>query len=1135
MAETAAPTTGLAALLATRRFWPLCVAQACGALNDNLVKNALVVLALFKAGAAGPTIVAASAGLFILPYALFSATAGQLADRHDKARLIRIMKWAEFLLILVAGFGLWRESVPVLLLVLVALGVQATFFGPLKYGILPDHLRDDELIAGNGLIEATTFVAILVGTIAGGGLVLLTNGPLLVATTGLAVSTLGLATAALIPPAPPTALDVRVGWNVFRETMALVGEARALRKIWLPILAISWFWTVGATVLAEIPVVARDTLGGGGQLVTMFLTVFSVGIGVGSLLCAVMLRGEVSARFVPLAALGISVFTWDFAASCAGARGLDSLSEILAAPAGWRMMFDLLLLATCGGLYSVPLYALIQEHAPPAFRARTIGANNIMNAVFMVAGAGVAAALAAVAVPAPRILAVSAVVNLGAAVWTLRLLPYTALRRLSRLYLRGFHRLSLNGLEHYPPPVERAIVVVNHMSLADGPVIAGCLPDSPVFAVDREIARRWWAAAFFAAAEVIEVDPLNPFAIRAMIQAVKDGRRLVVFPEGRVTATGALMKVYDGAAMIADKAGATIVPVRIDGTQFSFFSRLRGKLRRRLLPRVTVTVLPPVRLVLAPDLVGRRRRQAAGAALQDIMIDAAFAAQDTGRTLVSALLDARARYGGGSVVLQDAQHARLSYDRTVLGACTLGRALAALTHAGENVGVLLPNAAGTVVTLFALQAYGRVPAMLNVAAGADGMLSACRAAGISIVLSSRRFVERGRLARQIETMSGSVRFVWLEEVRDGLGVVAKLRGLWDARRARRLDGCLESPDSAAVVLFTSGTEGAPKGVVLSHRNFLTNCAQAAAVIDFNSADLLFNALPMFHAFGLTVGTLMPVFFGVRTFLYPSPLHYRIVPELIYATDANIVLATDTFLAGWARYAHPYDFRAVRYIFTGGERVREETRRTYADRYGVRLLEGYGATETAPVLAINTAQRNRVGSVGRFMPGIDWRLAPVPGLEEGGRLSVRGGNVMLGYLRVTAPGVLEPLDDGWYDTGDIVTVDADGFVTVRDRAKRFAKIAGEMVAMAVGEGLAAALWPAAAHAVVALPDSRKGEQLLLVTTQAGAELESLLVAARARGIAEIMVPRRILGISEMPHLGSGKVDYQAVQRLAAVEN
>jgi acyl-[acyl-carrier-protein]-phospholipid O-acyltransferase/long-chain-fatty-acid--[acyl-carrier-protein] ligase len=328
---------------------------------------------------------------------------------------------------------------------------------------------------------------------------------------------------------------------------------------------------------------------------------------------------------------------------------------------------------------------------------------------------------------------------------------------------------------------------------------------------------------------------------------------------------------------------------------------------------------------------------------------------------------------------------------------------------------------------------------------------------------------------------------------------------------------LPNANGAAVVLFTSGTEGVPKGVVLSHRNILTNCAQARAVIDFNAADLLFNALPMFHAFGLTVGTLMPVLFGVRSFLYPSPLHYRIVPEMIYGTNATIVLATDTFLTGWARYAHPFDFRSVRYIFAGAERVREETRRLYADRYGVRIFEGYGTTETAPVLAINTALRSRPGTVGRFMPGIEWRLTPEPGLAAGERLWVRGGNVMLGYLRATAPGVIEPVPDGWYDTGDIVTVDADGFVT-----------------MAIGEELAMALWPKAEHAVMALPDARRGERLLLVTTAPAAEVGALVAAARDRGLPEIMVPRGIFTVERMPRLGSGKIDYQAVRRTVLAE-
>ena len=397
------------------------------------------------------------------------------------------------------------------------------------------------------------------------------------------------------------------------------------------------------------------------------------------------------------------------------------------------------------------------------------------------------------------------------------------------------------------------------------------------------------------------------------------------------------------------------------------------------------------------------------------------------------------------------------------------------------------------------------------------------------MLSSRAFVSKAKLDTTVARMEPQVRFVWLDEVRSELGAGAKLRGWVDAKLARRLPGSRVRPDDAAVVLFTSGSEGAPKGVVLSHRNIVANIAQVGAVIDFNSADRVFNAMPMFHSFGLTGGTLLPLLSGVRTFFYPSPLHYRIVPELIYDTDSTIAFGTDTFLTGWARFAHPYDFYAMRYIFSGAEKVREETRRLYAERFGVRVLEGYGATETAPVLALNTPMHGRQGAAGRLLPGIAHRLEPVDGIPDGGRLLVRGPNVMLGYLRHTAPGVLEPLPDGWYDTGDICRIDDAGFVTILARAKRFAKIAGEMVSMPAAEALAAGLWPDAAHAVVAVPDGRKGEALVLLTTQRDATAGALLAQARARGSAEIAVPRTIRVVEALPRVGPGKVAYVAAPR------
>ena len=1121
-------------LLRTRRFLPLFLTQALGALNDNLFKNALVVLVVFRMAEGGPTLVALAGGVFILPYALFSALAGQLADRFDKSRLIRLTKLFEVALMALAAWGFLAGNVPALFAVLFGLGVQATFFGPLKYGILPDHLAEDELVRGNALIEAGTFGAILAGTIAGGALIGLPSGPGIVAVAGLLVALLGAATAFLVPRATPAAPALRLSWNIPRETMGLVRIARANRPVWLSILGLSWFWTVGATFLAEFPVMAKQDFHADNQVVTLLLAGFAVGVGGGSILAGRLLRGEVSARHVPFAALLLSVFTFGFAhfAGQPGAAGWVTPAAMLEAPGGVAALACLLAAAACGGVFSVPLYAILQERAEPSRRARMIAANNVLNAASMVAGAVVIAGLAALEMRPASVLMVAASLNLLVAGLLCRLLPEDALRAVFQFYFRRAHRVTVSGLEHLPPAGQRAILVSNHTSLLDGILLAAFMPGRPTFAVDTYIALAWWVRPFLVPVDVLTIDPTNPLAAREMVRAVQGGRRLVVFPEGRITRTGGLMKVYGGAAMVADKADAVVVPVRIDGLHHTPLSRMQGKHRLWLFPRVSLVVLPPVRLRVDPALQGRARRQALGAALQDVMVEAQVATRPINQTLFAALLDAAARHGHRTPIIEDIAFTPLSFGRLLLAVAALGRPLAALSSRREAVGVMLPNSVGAVVTFFALQAQGRVPALLNFSAGADAMLAACATAEVRTVLSSRVFVEKAKLDAAVARMAGQVRFVWLEDVRTGLTRMDKLRAWWAVRRPERLPGASIAPNQPAVILFTSGSEGQPKGVVLSHRNLLANLAQVGAVLDYSPADRVLNAMPMFHSFGLTGGTLLPLLAGVRTFFYPSPLHYRVLPELAYGTNATITFGTDTFLTGWARFAHPYDLRSMRYVVAGAERVRDETRRLYAERFGARILEGYGATETGPVLAVNTLMHSRAGTVGRLLPGIEHRLQPVPGIERGGRLHVRGPNVMLGYFRNEAPGVLEAPPGGWYDTGDIVDVDADRFVTILGRAKRFAKIAGEMVSLAAAENLATGLWPHALHAVLALPDPRKGEQLVLLTTQRSAEARALLAQAREQSIPETAVPRTLHIVEKLPLLGTGKVDYPAAQSLLA---
>eukprot|EP01037_Dinobryon_pediforme_P005728 gene5729-5791_t len=1151
-------------LLKTRRFLPLFLTQALGALNDNLFKNALAVLALFRASEGGPEIVAMASAIFIAPYMLFSATAGQLADRYEKSALIRITKGFEVLIMVMAAVGFLTGSLPLLLAVLFGLGCQATFFSPLKYAILPTHLAEEELIAGNGLIEAGTFLGILVGTILGGALILGAVGPETVSGLGLAVAVAGFVAAWLVPKAAPALPGLRIDWNIVGESLRVVRSARGQRPIWLAILALSWFWTLGAIMVSQFPVISKDVLGGGTALVTVLLTMFAVGIGFGSVICSAILKGEVTQRYVPFAALGISVFAWDFAGMCpviaqqlAGLATGDETARLWALLSTfrmWRALVDLMLLAVCGGLYSVPLYALIQERSRPDERSRMIGANNIVNAAMIVAGALIVTLLATKGVSAPVIVGLVAWVNLAVVVWMVAVWPQDTLRGFCRLYFEVFHRVEVRGLEHLQGLGDRVVYVVNHLSYADGTLVASVLPEatSITFAVNTFIAKKWWAAAALSAVDTLLVDPSSPYSVRAMIKAVREGKRLMIFPEGRISRTGALMKVYPGTGMVADKGEAQVVPIHIDGLQWTPLGWLRGVVRLRMFPKITVVIHPAVRLSAPEGLQGRARREALGRALQNVMEEASFRSRDTSRTLFRAFLDAKTIFGDKRICANDITYKPASYGTVTLGAAVLGRRLAELTaevkaapfapppdgmdaalyadiNTAVRVAVMLPNATAALVTFMGLSAFGRVPALLNFSAGPEAMLDACRAARAKVVISSRAFITKGKLEKAVERMEGHVRFIWLEDVREGLGTKAKLRGLFDRRFARRLPGAKGHPDAVACVLFTSGTTGAPKAVLLSHRNILTNWAQVTSVVDFNPGDRVMNAMPMFHSFGLTGGTLLPLLIGARIFFYPSPLHYRIVPEATYDTDATILFGTDTFLAGWARYAHPYDFHRIRLAFAGAEKLRDSTRKVFSERFGVRVLEAYGATETSPALAINSAMNNRIGTVGRVLPGIDTRLVPLEG-AEGAVLHVHGGNVMIGTVSAERPDVIEVPDAGWYDTGDVVTMDDERFLSIVGRVKRFAKPGGERISMDGCEELAAACWPKAAHAVVAVPDARKGEALVLVTTQEDATARVLLGFARERGLGEIMVPRIVVPVAKLPLLGSGKVNYPAVSAM-----
>ena len=504
-------------------------------------------------------------------------------------------------------------------------------------------------------------------------------------------------------------------------------------------------------------------------------------------------------------------------------------------------------------------------------------------------------------------------------------------------------------------------------------------------------------------------------------------------------------------------------------------------------------------------------------------------------SLFHALAGARREHGGGKIALVDGDDRNFTYDDVIQASFALGSALKRGTRAGECVGVMLPTGAAAALAFFALSAYGRVPTMLNFTSGLAGLKSALRTAQVKRVVTARRLVEKAGLQDVVAGLiaESGVEIVYLEDVRKNLSLRDKLAAV-AGKLAPRLLAARPDPSRPAAILFTSGTEGEPKGVVLSHQNLLANIAQARAHFDFYSSDVLLNPLPVFHCFGLTVGTLLPLMIGVKIVCHPTPLAPKEIVRRIRRHGATILISTDTFINQYARVSDTGDLDSLRMAVCGAERLRDETRAFLRKKCGVTLLEGYGVTEAAPVLAANQVEANHPGTVGRLLPGMEMRLEPVEGISGAGQLHVRGPNIMLGYLKPDAPGKIVAPEGGWYNTGDIVAIDEEGFIAIRGRLKRFAKIGGEAVSLVVVENIAGALWPDGSHAAVAVPDERKGEQIVLVTNAPEASRVAMVGWAQNHGVTELALPRRLILVDTIPLLATGKTDYLSLQKLAVAQ-
>ncbi|PBB93344.1 2-acyl-glycerophospho-ethanolamine acyltransferase [Mesorhizobium sp. WSM3864] len=670
------------------------------------------------------------------------------------------------------------------------------------------------------------------------------------------------------------------------------------------------------------------------------------------------------------------------------------------------------------------------------------------------------------------------------------------------------------------------IYVVSHQSRIEPALMLSLLPDDTLHILDEASARSPWLEPWRELARTIAFNAEHLFVSRRLVRVLKGKGRLAVYLPDDVEPDVKSFRLFRAITRIAMQADARIVPIFVAGARDLPMSLTPAdKAPRHWFPRLSLSVLEPMTVA---ELVARNPDMASNTnALFDRFAEARLYGSNLDRGLFLAVRDAADRVGASHPIIEDVISGALSYRKMFIGARVLGRRFEAVTAPGEAVGLLLPNANGVVLSFIGLISAARVAAMINYTAGPASVTAAIRTAVIRTVVSSRAFIEKAAIDDIVAAVeAGGAKMLWLEDVRESVTLLDKVAAalFWRFPLQR------QHASKPAVILFTSGSEGTPKAVVLSHRNLLANAMQAEARITISPADILLNVLPVFHSFGLTGGTILPLVTGVKLFLYPSPLHYKIIPEIARKVRPTVMFGTDTFLANYARTAKDGDFSSLRFVVAGAEAVKPETRRTYRDRFQASIIEGFGLTEAAPVVAVNTAIHNRDGTVGRLLPAIRMKLEPVEGISEGGRLWLDGPNMMMGYMTADRPGELQPLE-GWHDTGDIVSVDRDGFITIRGRAKRFAKIAGEMVSLGAVEMLVQSLWPEQRHAAVAVPDKRRGERIVLVTTADDANAEELRQFGKKAGAAELMVPNDIIKVEEIPVLGSGKTDYVSARKLA----
>jgi len=1103
--------------------------QFLGAFNDNFLKMVVSFVAINLAAKSSDGYVELIAFLFILPSALFSGYAGHLADVYSKRAILVAVKIFEIGVMVFACGAFIAGNIQMMLAAVFLMGLHAAFFSPAKYGILPEMLPDKELSRGNGLLEMSTFMAIILGTSLGGAIFSVWKHNLpLIGVLMIAIAILGMYTSLGIAQVPASGAVKLLRLNPFGEIVDGLRRLRADRPLWLTVIGISYFWFLGALVNINILSFGKELLHLDEFHIGLLGTFLAIGIGLGSLAAGQLSGDHVELGLVPLGSI---------------LMGFCLALVAWSAPSYPRTAGAFVLLGFAAGLFAVPLNALLQQRSGREEKGQLIATNNFLNTIGIALAAGVHWVMQAPLELAPdTIILIIGLLTIAGTLVVLYLLPDYVVRFIVWLLTHTLYRIRIVGEENIPVH-GRALLVSNHVSFVDALLIGACLPDFVRFMLHRDYydlkALNW----FFRLMRSIPVSASNR---RDIVESLKRARNeldkghvVCIFAEGALSRTGRLLPFKRGFEKIVERTNIPVVPVHLDQLWGSIFSFKDGRFFWKWPGKwpypVTVSFgapLPPSASVFAVH----------NAVLE--LESEAVEYRPSAKDLLHTKFVEMAKRRWCSFCMADTTGTELTYGKTLIASMLFARWVKTNCANQTMVGVILPaSVAGALVNIAILLA-GKVPVNLNFTASKESIDSSAAQCKLKTIITSEAFLSKAG----IEAMEG---MVFVEAIRKSFGAREKfstvLKALlvpasWLNRRAVKR----QRADDLATVIFSSGSTGTPKGVMLSHHNIVANVEAISQVIQFSGADRIMGVLPLFHSFGFTGTLWLPLLAGFGAVYHPNPTDAKTIGETIQKFKATLLISTPTFYLGYLRRCSKEQFSSLRYLIAGAEKLREQIAKAYEEKFGLTILEGYGCTELAPVVSVNMPDvldgtvkqvSHKPGTVGQPIPGVAVKIVdPESGqpmaVGEEGLLLIKGPNVMLGYLNQPAL-TDQAMRRGWYVTGDIASIDEDGFIRITDRLTRFSKIGGEMVPHVKIEEVINEILGSAACVVTAIPDPQRGEKLVAFYSQNGISQNELWSKLNQTDLPKLWIPKRenLHLIEAIPLLGSGKADLKKIKALA----